>query len=287
MRLIRGRAIVKKTSGKNTAQSKERETSTLSSALEKNLSAYALAAGSAGVALLACVQAADAKVVVTKVDIPVPDNGVLVQFDINGDGQMDFGLSAFADGGCSTSARVKEPTARPPLGCGPYNDELRVVPAQAANEVWQAGTSWGYNCAAKLVRGTRIDRLRPFAPGILVMYGDVGSSEGHQVCPWKGGTPAKPYLGVKFLDKEGALHYGWVRVTNNFISATITAYAYETVPNKPIIAGESTEAAADTGFMLSPDSSTAKATQSASLGHLALGASGIAAWRREEEALAQ
>jgi len=50
---------VKKRSEKNKAQSKERGTSTLSAALEKNLP-YALAAGSAGVALLACAQAADA-----------------------------------------------------------------------------------------------------------------------------------------------------------------------------------------------------------------------------------
>lgn len=258
--------------------SKKRSQSSLSAGLEKNLSSYALAAGSAGVALLACVQPADARVVVTKVDIPVPDNGVPVQFDINGDGQMDFGLSAFADGGCSTTARVRQPAARPPLGCGPFDDELRVAPAQAGNEVWQAGTSWGYNCAARLGRGTRIDRLRAFAPGILVMYGDVGSSEGHQICPWKGGSPAKPYLGVKFLDKQGELHYGWVRVTNNFISGTITAYAYETIPNKPILAGAISE---EDEAALRPSD---PAPEPATLGHLALGAAGLAAWRREEEA---
>src|SRR5580700_852691 len=191
--------------------SKRRSRSPLSAGLEKNLSSYALAAGSAGVALLACAQAADAKVVITKVDITVPDNGVPVQFD--------------------------------------FNDELRVVPAQSANEVWQAGTSWGYNCAAKLGRGTRIDRLRPFAAGIQVMYGDVGSSEGIQVCPWRASTPAKPYLGVKFLDKEGALHYGWVRVTNNFVFATITGYAYETIPNKPILAGAINETGDETSLL--------------------------------------
>ena len=265
--------------------SKKRSRSPLSAGLEKNLSSYALAAGSAGVALLACAQPADAKVVITKVDITVPDNGVPVQFDINGDGQMDFGLSAFADGGCtSTSARVKQPKARPPLGCGPFNDELRVVPAQSANEVWQAGTSWGYNCAAKLGRGTRIDRLRPFTAGIQVMYGDVGSSEGIQVCPWRASTPAKPYLGVKFLDKEGALHYGWVRVTNNFVFATITGYAYETIPNKPILAGAITED--DEASSLSPSDVIPQPPQPASLGHLALGATGLAAWRREEESIA-
>jgi len=274
---------VKKTLTKNKAQSKERGTSTLSSALEKNLSAYALAAGSAGVALLACVQAADAKVVVTKVNIPIPDNGVPVQFDINGDGQMDFGLSAFLDGGCtSTSARVKQPKARPPLGCGPFDDQLRVVPAQAANEVWQGGSSYGVKCAANLGHGVRIDRLRPFAAGVMVMYGDEGSSEGNQFCPWRGGTPAKPYLGVKFLDKEGALHYGWVRVTNNFVFATITGYAYETIPNKPILAGAINETG-DEASLLEPSNLPSKDVQPASLGYLALGSVGLSAWRREDE----
>src|SRR5271166_2222174 len=184
----KGKTIVT-ASEKKASQSTARGRCPLSSTLEKNLSAYTLAAGSAGVALLACAQPAEAKVVITKVDLTVPINGTPVQFDINGDGQMDFSLSAFADGGCtSTSARAKLHNARPPLGCGPFDDQLRVVPAQAANEVWQAGTSYGAKCAADLGRGVRIDRLRPFAPGVMVMYGDEGSSEGNQFCPWRGGT---------------------------------------------------------------------------------------------------
>ena len=267
----------------SSTHSKKRSRSPLSAGLEKNLSSYALAAGSAGVALLACVQAADAKVVVTKVNIPVPDNGVPVQFDINGDGQMDFGLSAFLDGGCtSTLARSKPATARQPLGCGPFDDQLRVIPAQAANEVWQGGSSYGFKCAANLGRGVRIDRLRPFAAGVMVMYGDEGSSEGNQFCPWRGGTPAKPYLGVKFLDKEGALHYGWVRVTNNFVFATITGYAYETIPNKPILAGAINETG-DEASLLEPSNLPSKDVQPASLGYLALGAVGLSAWRREDD----
>jgi hypothetical protein len=266
--------------------SKERSRSPLSAGLEKSLSSYALAAGSAGVALLACVQAADAKVVITKVDIPVPENAGVIQFDINGDGQMDFGLSAFGNGCATTStqARAKHPHQRPPLGCGYFNDQLRVIPEQAANEVWQAGTQYGYNCAADVGRGVRIDRLRPFAPGMMVMYGDVGSSEGTPFCPWRISNPPKPYLGVKFLDKEGAVHYGWVRVSSDFIFATITGYGYETIPNKPILAGAITED--DETSLLSPSDVIPQPPQPATLGHLALGAAGLAAWRREEESLA-
>ena len=49
------------------------------------------------------------------------------------------------------------------------------------------------------------------------------------------------YLGLKFLIR-GKVHYGWARlnvtVGNSKITATLTGYAYETIPNNPIIAGK-------------------------------------------------
>ncbi len=241
-------------------------------------------AGSAGVALLACVQPADAKVIATKTDIVVPVNGGVIQFDINGDGQMDFGLSARGNLSTTctfTQARVRPPKARPPLGC-PFNDQLKVVPAQAANEVWQAGTSYGAKCAANLAGGARIGFGRPFGTGVMDMYGDVGSSQGNQFCPWRSG--AHPYLGVKFLDTAGAVHYGWVRVQVSFIRATIEGYAYETVPNKPLIAGALNGPEAS---MVTPsDLLTPQAAEPATLGRLAQGATGLSVWRREDEVVA-
>jgi hypothetical protein len=262
--------------------------SRLSAGLEKNLSSYAVAAASAGVALLACAQPAEAKVVFTKTNIVVPMNGGLIQFDINGDGQDDFGLSArVTTGSCTfTQRRTKRPEARPPLGC-PFNDRLKVVPAQTANEVWQAGTSYGTNCAADLVRGEPIARTRPFGPGTMEMYVNSGTSEGHQFCPWNfTNNPNKPYLGVKFLDTDGKVHYGWVRITVvNGFEATINGYAYETEPNKPIRAGYTADANGDAS-LVNPDLSP-KPPEAASLGRLAQGAAGLAAWRREDLVVAQ
>jgi hypothetical protein len=80
------------------------------------------------------------------------------------------------------------------------------------------------------------------------------------------------YLGLKFFI-EGKAHYGWARlnVTNlqrfRQIEATLIDYAYETIPNKPIIAGKTK----------GKDIIT---VQSGSLGHLAHGASAIPAWRK-------
>ena len=56
-----------------------------------------------------------------------------------------------------------------------------------------------------------------------------------------GGNPKNRYVGVRFSIK-GETHYGWIRLSVNteiplHMSATITAYAYETVPNKRILAG--------------------------------------------------
>jgi hypothetical protein len=55
------------------------------------------------------------------------------------------------------------------------------------------------------------------------------------------------------------------------ITGTLTGYAYETVANKPIIAGKTK----------GPDVITARP---ASLGHLAHGASGLSAWRAQSSA---
>ena len=54
------------------------------------------------------------------------------------------------------------------------------------------------------------------------------------------------YLGLKFFVQAKA-HYGWARLSVEIlksigpggrIKATLTGYAYETIPNKPIIAGK-------------------------------------------------
>jgi len=71
---------------------------------------------------------------------------------------------------------------------------------------------------------------------------------------------------------RGKVHYGWARVRTHADPwksrryGTLTGYAYETIPNKPIIAGKTK----------GPDVITLRP---ASLGHLARGASAIPAWR--------
>jgi hypothetical protein len=80
------------------------------------------------------------------------------------------------------------------------------------------------------------------------------------------------YLGLKFLIK-GQVHYGWARFSvtagGGKISATLSGYAYETIANKPIVAGKT-------------KGSEASTEQPASLGRLMQGASAISTWRKQE-----
>jgi hypothetical protein len=102
-------------------------------------------------------------------------------------------------------------------------------------------------------------------------------SGGRAACPWDFDTSR--YLGVKFVDTKGSLHYGWVRVSVSS-PLTIVGYAYETIPNKPITTGVA-HGNVDDARMFEPMAPTSPTA--VSLGWLALGASGLAVWRRPEE----
>jgi hypothetical protein len=84
---------------------------------------------------------------------------------------------------------------------------------------------------------------------------------------------------LKFLIK-GQVHYGWARLTLTVkypISATLTGYAYETVPNKAIVTGKTQGPDAEGPDVEQIEPTADQGTRSdlpqpASLGMLALGA---------------
>jgi hypothetical protein len=85
-------------------------------------------------------------------------------------------------------------------------------------------------------------------------------------------------------------HYGWarlnVKVGKTTITATLTGYAYETIPNKPIIAGQ-TKGQDDATVEESNTALTVPTPEPTTLGVLALGSLGLSIWRREESAVAR
>ena len=237
----------------------------LSTAFDHSLSVYSFAAVAAGVSMLAAVAPAEGKVVVMTKTIHLPFNQ-LVSLDLNHDGITDFqfDLRYFAE------------------GCGAAGSLTVTVPA--GNGV-VGGTAYrGY--ASALVRGARIgpEKFIPSAGHAIVELSNVeycsGSAARSSVGKW-GGNPPNRYVGVEFLI-HGATHYGWIRMSVDFRpirgklpSATITAYGYETVANKPIKAGSAPTAVASASFEVMKSGQP-------SLGMLALGADGLAIWCRKE-----
>jgi hypothetical protein len=64
-------------------------------------------------------------------------------------------------------------------------------------------------------------------------------------CNWYGELVIETidkYLGLKFADSEGLYHFGWIRCDVKDLGRTLIVkdYAYETIPNKPIITSDTT-----------------------------------------------
>jgi hypothetical protein len=110
----------------------------------------------------------------------------------------------------------------------------------------------------------------------------VGSylSGPYSVGPWAGGKNG--YLGLKFMI-DGQVHFGWARVTvtKHIGEVVLTGYAYETVANKHLKAGQTSETPQEEA----KTSASAYPASGPSLGMLAKGADAMEVWRRKEEPL--
>lgn len=240
----------------------------LATKLDKHLFAYAAAATAAGVGMLAASPSAEAKIVYTPANTTIPKNTVF-NLDLNNDGIADFDFYFYSYG------PRKLP---PPLG---YHDEgLALTPLKAANEVWGVATSVFTSCAAALPAGVKVGPGAAFQPNAVELFGSAGSAYSNKVfCKW-GQLAHGAFLGMKFVI-NGTTHYGWAHVTVHNGNAVLNAYAYETVPNTPIATGKTSgPVVAELG--MEPLSSG----QPATLGLLAQGSRGLAAWRRPEEEIA-
>jgi hypothetical protein len=138
-----------------------------------------------------------------------------------------------------------------------------------------------------LLRGARIGPSAHFGGTggnvDYVMEGQPCTYNGCRTVGKWGGNHPNRFLGVKFKI-NGKTHYGWVRITVNVatrLTATITEYGYETIPNRPVKAGlPSSDVAASSASFLGGSFPDAGA---GSLGALAAGADGLAIWRRERK----
>jgi hypothetical protein len=215
--------------------------SQLSESLHKRLNAYALAASAAGVGVLALPQAAEARIIYTKVHHIIKP-GSLYSIDLNHDGTTDFTIENYVRGNTT--------------------GYLRVVAAGSGNFGTRVWDSSRQPYASALRAGVRVGASKKhfwFGPsGGMAIWFDTSSGQNGFRGTWA--NVKDRYLGFQ-INTNGGPKYGWARLSViiklGFIKATLTGYAYETIPNKPIITGKT------------------HGKDNATLGRLAQGASGV------------
>jgi len=245
-----------------------RSAAELSDSVHHQLRMYALAASAAGLGVV-FTPPAEAEIIYTPANQSI---GPITYLDLNHDGINDFKFTTHH-------------TAHNTHGCASGSAALAVYGVSPAKNI--SGESafasalppGGYVGPAGKFRGQKMAFVVggcTTSNGGASFYGRSGFWAG----PAGGGIEHR-YLGLKFTI-NGEIHFGWARlkvvISSLTMKATLTGYAYETIPNKRIIAG-ATKGPDDAGSAASLDTHT---PAPAMLGALALGAPGLSIWRRAE-----
>ncbi len=239
------------------SSSSPRKLRQLSASLTHDINLYALGATAVGVSALALTppNPAEAKIVYTPAHIRIAA-GDVVPIDVNHDGIND--LRFFKD----THTGIGK-TFRSVLGIDSYEVDGKVARYNFDGQWWPRALKAGVSVGKQL----RFDRNgAPLAAYCWIPGSGFCPTYPYGAWARKGKGLKNHYLGLEFKI-NGRMHYGWARLTvdpfkggKRDIVGHLTGYAYETVPNKPIITGKTKGADVMT-------------VQPLSLGHLARGAS--------------
>src|SRR5579863_3319298 len=234
----------------------------LAPAYQQQLTAYALAAAAAGVSILALTARSEAEIVYKQAHRVIGD-GATFNLDLTGDGTVDLTIENKHHHHCTSDF------------CS--SSQFLNVKMAGANQVV-------YNVygAVAMKPGMQIGPKNVWRGGLqnmAVMLGSFGTSG-------VGGSWVNVnnrYVGVKF-EIKGQTHFGWARMNvkvqvPQIITATLTGYAYETIANKPITAGQTKD---PDNTAIEEPTFAAPSREPLTLGVLALGAHRLAIWRREE-----
>ena len=231
-----------------------------------------MAAGATGVALLALAVPSQAEIVYTAANVVIGRDDSY-RLDINHDGFADFILLEFAG---HTQFRTSQ-----------YLE----VAGVDGNQINCASTFCAtYNSARALVKGGQIgpnERQRGWDAEAGMAFEEL-TRLGTQQYADQWINVSAHYLGLRFKI-DGETHYGWARLNVRFQGglqgqrtwkAQLTGYAYETVANQSIIAGQTKgDTSGDDARNGTPQLPEQYPT--GLLGELALGSNGTALWRRE------
>jgi hypothetical protein len=257
-------------------QAKRQGPSLLDEVLERRVLLYLVAAG----ATLAGASAAQAKVVYTPSNAVVSLFGPRLEIDLNNDGTADFqlaasfGYSSSGRGGCPSGVRQMTVSG---VGLKGHNTP--------SNGIVGSDLGQPLGLATALKRGAPIGGNAKFYNlsqgghfGQVLEY-FVGAS-----CRGSGNfqNVTNRYLGVRFII-DNQVHYGWIgfrTVTlggsngRDDLAAKLAGWAYETEPNKSIVAGAMGEQDAES------NSAALRSAEPTSLELLAAGHVAVADWRR-------
>jgi len=183
---------------------------------------YALAARAAGVGMLVLSHPAAAKIVYTPTHVIIGLHDSY-KLDLNHDGIADFTILNTSYHNTSTwFYRLYEKAAQGNVVEASISHTFQQELAKALNRGTQIPHHAFYSKPAMLASAV-------FNPGGTFSGGNWVNVSGR-------------YLGLRRFKIKGQIHYGWARlsvqVSGTRVTGTLTGYAYETIPNRPIIAGK-------------------------------------------------
>jgi hypothetical protein len=247
-----------------------RKTANLSQSTNHQLHMYALAASAAGVGILALAQAAEAKIVYTPANVSINPH-VPYKLDLNHDRIADFTFSIYTFSHSGSGGREFFATM---IVGGAQKSNAEVVGSKGLARAFGPGRRIGLKAAVKgyALMGHCLKQVNSMS--------SVDTSRGN----WLNVT--NRYLGLRFTVK-GKTHFGWARLTvaGCAVNANLTGYAYETIPNKPIVTGK-TKGPDHASIEESNSSLNLPTPQPPTLGALATGTPGLSIWRRKESIVA-
>jgi hypothetical protein len=240
----------------------------LRDSLHQHLHMYALAASAAGVSVLALAQPGEAEIIYTPANITIGTNQEY-GLDLNNDGIVDFTIKAFGK-------------YFPPVT---YVNSLFVKHGQKGNKVaahlaFGLYSGGGFNFAYALSSGTPISQQARHFSGARATMTRICDCDAGGIYrgSWLSHSSHQPlsdrYLGFQFKI-DGEVHYGWARLNATYGSAVLTGYAYETIPNQGLNAGQEEETEKKVE-QPNPAALTQPAQKPATLGVLARGSRGPA-----------
>ena len=271
-----------------------RKTLRISDSLNRKLNTYAQVAAAAGASVLALASVSDAEVVYTQTN-QATHTGAPLYIDLNHDGINDFLLRTnFYRGTSGTNVGLSALGDRSPGNA-------------VAGRRFSTSGGYFFSAAFAMRSGAGIGPKLGFPVNFPFMAEEHFHRVGDQpsdLGPWAGNGEGvqNRYLGLKFV-VDGEVHYGWARLSVSLgqqrqfgdVSGTLTGYAYETVPDKPIIAGRITgpdvitvqgeeQESRETAEQPGPADLEQPAQTPATLGMLARGSSALPLWRQKQSA---